>query len=43
MRACLRDESGSFVAAFSCHHSGMYTAAEAEAWGLYKGLAMNSF
>ncbi|MCI49617.1 ribonuclease H protein, partial [Trifolium medium] len=38
MRVCLRDESGSFVAAFSCHDIGMYTAAEAEAWRLYKGL-----
>ncbi|CAJ2634757.1 unnamed protein product [Trifolium pratense] len=34
--ACLRDEKGVFVAAFSCHENGSYTACEAEAWGLYK-------
>ncbi|PNY02152.1 hypothetical protein L195_g025457 [Trifolium pratense] len=38
MRACLRDESESFVAAFSCLDSSMYAAAKAEAWELYKGL-----
>ena len=38
MGACLRDELGGFIAAFSCHDNGMYTAAEAEAWGLCKGI-----
>ncbi|KAK2448162.1 hypothetical protein QL285_007458 [Trifolium repens] len=38
MGACLRNESGGFIAAFSCHDNGMYTAAEAEAWGLCKGI-----
>jgi hypothetical protein len=34
MGACLKDEKGVFVAAFSCHKNGRYIAAEAEAWGL---------
>ncbi|MCI37991.1 hypothetical protein A2U01_0059219, partial [Trifolium medium] len=38
MEACLRDESGAFIVAFSCHDNGMYTAAEAKAWGLCKGI-----
>jgi ribonuclease HI len=36
MGTCLRDESGGFIDVFSCHDKGMYTAAEAEAWGLRK-------
>ncbi|MCH85713.1 hypothetical protein A2U01_0006562, partial [Trifolium medium] len=31
MGACLRDEAGAFVAAFSCQENGRYSAAEAEA------------
>ncbi|PNX90229.1 hypothetical protein L195_g046352, partial [Trifolium pratense] len=38
MGAFLRDELGSFVVAFSCHDSDMYTTTKAEAWGLYKCL-----
>ncbi|MCH81508.1 putative ribonuclease H protein [Trifolium medium] len=38
MGACHRDEAGDFVAAFSCHDNGIFTAPEVEAWGLFKGL-----
>ncbi|PNX87969.1 hypothetical protein L195_g044069 [Trifolium pratense] len=33
MGACLRDKVAGFVAAFSCHDSGTFTATSAEAWG----------
>ncbi|GAU22778.1 hypothetical protein TSUD_142170 [Trifolium subterraneum] len=38
MEASLRDESGDFIAAFSYHNNDTYTTAEAEAWGLCKGI-----
>jgi hypothetical protein len=38
MKACLRDKSGSFVAAFSCHDSGMYSAAGQRRGDFTKGL-----
>ncbi|GAU51145.1 hypothetical protein TSUD_411920 [Trifolium subterraneum] len=36
--ACLRNEKGEFITAFSCYTSVVLTPAEAEAWGLLQGL-----
>ncbi|MCH91002.1 ribonuclease H protein [Trifolium medium] len=38
MGACIRNERGDFVAVFSSFRDGIFTPADAEAWGLLQGL-----
>ncbi|GAU22170.1 hypothetical protein TSUD_251980 [Trifolium subterraneum] len=38
MGACIRNEREDFVAAFSSFIDGIFTPADAEAWGLLQGL-----